>query len=177
LSSQPAHQAGAVAVAVRGDHLARDVPFVGDEDARNRRGVGRLDRLLDEGDAVLDQEVERRDVLVGKHAHQLAVVKAAVAAVVAHPVAEHPVGAVLDAELALQGMAAAELHAAAAQHAVSADVVIFLDDDDRGAVVPRRDRGGKSGDAGADDYDVSGKLPFHTGAGSGRKMRRIGRPS
>ena len=45
---EPADEARAVAVAPRRDHLAWDVPFVGDEDPRHRRSIRRDDRLLDE---------------------------------------------------------------------------------------------------------------------------------
>src|SRR6187399_2967894 len=48
----------------RRDHLARDVPLVGDEHPRHRCGVRRDDRLLDEGDTVVEQELERRHAFV-----------------------------------------------------------------------------------------------------------------
>ena len=160
---ETAHQPRAVAVAPRRDHLARDMPFVGDEHPRHGRGVRRDDRLLDEGDAVVEQELEGRHAFVGERAHQIAVVVAAVAAPVADPVGENLVGAVLDVEFLLQGVAAAEMDAAAAQHGVAADVEILLDDDDRGAVVARRHGGGEARGAGADDHDVSRKIPFHPG--------------
>src|SRR6185436_7758369 len=60
---QPPNQARAVAVAMRRDDFGRDVPFLGDEDARQRRGIDRADRLLDELDAVLDQELVGLDIL------------------------------------------------------------------------------------------------------------------
>ena len=77
---ETADQSRAVAIAPRRDHFARDVPFVGDEDPRHGRGVRRDDRLLDEGDAVVEQELEGRHAFVGEGAHQIAVVVAAVAA-------------------------------------------------------------------------------------------------
>ena len=120
---------------------------------------GVTDRLLDELDAVVEQELVGRDVLVGKDADQVAVAVAALGVVVAHPVGEHLVGVVLDVELLLQRVAAAELDAAAAQHAAAADVVVLLDDDHRGAEVARRDGGGQARDAGADDDDVGGLVP------------------
>ena len=70
-------------------------------------------------------------------------------------------------ELLLQGVAAAELDAAAAQHGVAADVVVLLDDDDRGAVVARRHGGGEARGARADHHDVGRKIPFHSGAALG----------
>ena len=141
---QPPHEPRAVAVAVRRHHLGRDVPFLGDEDARQGRGVDRADRLLDELDAVVEQELVGRDVLVGVDADQIAVAVAALGVVGAHPVEEHLVGVVLDVELLLQRMAAAELHASAAQHAAAADVVVLLDHDHRGAELARRDGGGQA---------------------------------
>jgi hypothetical protein len=139
----------------------RDVPFVGDEHARHGRCVRRDDRLLDEGDAVVEQELEGRHALVGEGAHEIAVVVAAVAARVIDPVGEHPVGAVLDAELDLQRVAAAELDAPAAEHGVPADVEILLDDDDGGAVVARRYGGREPRRARADDHDIRRKRPIH----------------
>ena len=167
---QPAHQAGAVAVSPRRDHLARDVPFLGDEDAIDRRGIRRADRLLDELDAVLDQEIVGRDVLVGENAHQVAVAEPALAVVVAHPVVEHLVGRVLDVQFLLQGVAAAELDPAAAQHAAAADVEVLVDHDDRGAVVARRDGGGQSGDARADHDHVGGVVPSDVAVGLGARL-------
>ena len=120
---------------------------------------GWLDRLLDELDAVVEQELVGRDVLVGEDADQVAVAVAALGVVGAHPVEEHLVGVVLDVELLLQRVAAAELHAPAAQHAAAADVVVLLDDDHRGAKLARRDGGGQPGDAGADDDHVGGLVP------------------
>ena len=114
-------------------------------------------------DAVVEQELEGRHAFVGERAHQIAVVVAAVAALVVDPVGENLVGAVLDVELLLQGVAAAEMDAAAAQHGVAADVVVLLDDDHRGAVVARRHGGGEAGGARADDHDISRKIPFHPG--------------
>ncbi len=160
---QPAHQARAVAVAPRRDHLAWDMPFVGDEHPRYGRGVGREDRLFDEGDAVIEQELERRNAFVGEGAHQVAVVVAAVAALVVGPIGKHLVRAVLDVEPFLQGVAAAELDPAAAQHGMPADVEVLLDDDDRRAVVARRYGGRKTCGARADDDDISRKIPFHPG--------------
>ena len=94
-------------------------------------------------DAVVEQELEGRHAFVGEGAHQIAVVVAAVAAPVRGPIGEHLVGAVLDVEFLLQGVAAAEMDAAAAQHGVAADVEILLDDDHRGAVVARRHGGAR----------------------------------
>ena len=109
-----------------------------------------------------------RNWKVGTHssanvAHQVAVVVAAVAAPMRGPVVEHPVGTVLDLEFLLQGVAAAEMDAAAAQHGMAADVVVLLDDNDRGAVVARRHGRGEARGAGADDHDISGEIPFHPG--------------
>ena len=168
---ETAHQSRAVAVAPRRDHFARDVPFVGDEDPRHGRGVRRDDRLFDEGDAVVEQELEGRDAFVGERAHEIAVVVAAVAALGSGPIGENLVGAVLDVEFLLQGVAAAEMDPAAAQHGVPADIVVFLDDDDRGAVVARRNGGCEARGARADDHDVSRKIPFHAENCLGRELR------
>ena len=156
---QTAHQAGAVAATPRCDDLARDVPFLGDEDAVDRRGVGRADRLLDELDAVVDQEVVSCDVLVGEHANQIAVAQLAFGVVVAHPIQKNLVGRVLDAELLLQSMAAANLHTATAEHAAAADVVVLLDDDNRGTIVACGNGCGQASDAGADDDHVHRVVP------------------
>ena len=110
----------------------------------------------------------RRHRLVGEHAHQVAVAVAALAMVVAHPVREHQVGRILDAELLLQRVAAAETDAAARQHAAAADVVVLVDHDHRGAEIERRDGGGQARDAGADDDHVGGVVP----AQAGRALRR-----
>jgi hypothetical protein len=84
-----------------------------------------------------------RNWKVGTHSSanmrtEIAVVVAAVTASVIDPIGKNLVGAVLDVELFLQGVAAAEMDPAAAQHGVPADVEILLDDDHRGAVVARR---------------------------------------
>ena len=72
----------------------------------------------------------------------------------------------------LQGVAAAEMDAAAAQHGMAADVVVLLDNDDRGAVVARRHGGGEACCAGADDDDISRESPFHEKpAGKNRNAR------
>ena len=57
-------------------------------------------------------------------------------------------------------MAAAEMHTAAAEHAASADVEIFIDDDDRGPVIARCDRRGQPGNAGADHHHVDREVPI-----------------
>jgi hypothetical protein len=74
---------------------------------------------------------------------------------------EHLVGAVLDIEFLLQGMTAAELDTAAAQHGVAADIEILLDNNDRSAVIARRNGSRQTGGAGADDDHIGGKIPFH----------------
>src|SRR5437016_1621186 len=74
---KPPHQPRAVAVAPWRDHFAWNVPFVGDEHPRRRRSVRRDDRLVDEGHAIVEQELERRHAFVSEGAHQVAVVVAA----------------------------------------------------------------------------------------------------
>jgi len=54
---EAANQSGAVAIAVRCNDLGGNVPFFGDEDAWQGRGIHRPDRLLDELDAVVEQEL------------------------------------------------------------------------------------------------------------------------
>jgi len=56
---------------------------------------------------------------------------------------------------------------ATAQHGMPADVEILLNDDDRGAVVARRHGGCEARGAGADDHDISRKIPFHPGIALG----------
>ncbi len=143
---------------------------MGDEYPRDGRRVGRNDRLLDEGDAVVEQELEGRHAFIGEGAHQIAVVVAAVAALVVDPVGENLVGAVVDVEFLLQGIAAAKMNTAAAQHGVPADVVVLLDDNDRGAVVACRHGGGEAGGTRADDHDISREIPFHPGSCLGRGL-------
>ncbi len=166
---EPPHKSRAVAVSSRRDDLFLDVPLVGDEGARHARSVRRRHRLVDEGDAVVEQELERRDALVGVLPHEIAVVVAGVATLVIGPVGEQLVGRILDAVLLLERVAAAEMHAPAAQHGVAADIVIFLDEDHGGAVVARRDSRRQARGAGADDHHVSRKIPFHSGICLGAK--------
>ena len=106
------------------------------------------------------EKVVGRHVLVGEHADQVAVAVAALGVIEPHPVVEQHVGRVLDAELLLQGMAAADLHAAAAQNSPPADVEILVHDDDRRAVVARRDRRRQPGDARADHDHVGSVVPL-----------------
>jgi hypothetical protein len=145
---------------------------MGDEHPRHGRGVRRDDRLLDEGDAVVEQELKRRHAFVGEGAHQVAVVVAAVAALVGGPVSKNLLRTVLDAELLLKGVTAAEMHAAAAQHRVPADVVVLLDQDHRRAMVARRNGGCEARGTCADDHDVGRKIPFHPGKRLGRDLQR-----
>ena len=168
---EAAHEPGAVSIAPRRDDLARNMPFVRDEHARHGRGVRRDDRLLDERHAVVEQELERRHALVGEGAHKIAVIVAAVAARMRGPVREHLIGTVLDVEFLLQGVAAADLDAPAAQHGVTADVCVLLDDHDRRAMIARRHGGGEARGARADDHDIRRKIPFHAGIASQRERQ------
>ncbi len=154
-----AHDAGAVALALGRDHLGRVLPFDREEGARHRGRLLRPDQLLDHLDAVLDQEVVGRNVLVGEYAHEVAVAVAAVGVIGADPVLEHLVGRVFDIQLLLQRVPAAEMNPAAAQDAAAADVVVGVDDDDAGALVARRDRRRQARHAGADDHHVGGAVP------------------
>src|SRR5205807_8859668 len=82
---QPPDQPGTIAVAARRVNFVFVLPFHRDERPRHRRGGFRPDRLLDELDAVLDQEVEGRKILVGKDAHQIAVAVACDGGIVTYP--------------------------------------------------------------------------------------------
>ena len=135
------------------------MPFDRHKCARDGRRGFRTDWPLDEFHAVFDQEIEGRDLLVGEHAHQIAVAVAAHACVEAHPVLEHLVGCILDVEFLLQGVAAAEMHAPAREHAAAADVDVLVDNYDGGAEIARRDGGGEAGDASADDHHIRRKVP------------------
>ena len=149
--SELPHKPRAIATAAGRDQFALDRPFLRDEGARHGRSAFRADRPLDELDSVLDEEVESRHVLVGEHAHQVAVAVACVRRVEAYPIMKHLVRRILDAGLLLQRVAAAEMDTSAAQDATTADVVILVDHDDRSTVVSRRNRRRQSRDAGADD--------------------------
>jgi hypothetical protein len=128
----------------------------------------------DEFHAVGDQKVEGGDVLVGEHANEVAIAEAAFGVVEAHPVVEDLVRAVLDAELLLQRVAAADLHPPAAQHAAAADVEILVHHDHRGAVVARADGGRKAGDAGADHHHVGGVIPLDGAVALRLRLLRAG---
>jgi hypothetical protein len=180
-----------VAVAARRVDFVLVLPFDRDERPRHRRGGFRTNRLFDELDAILDQEVESREVLVGKDAYQVTVAVARDRRVVAHPVLEDLVRRILDAGLLLQGVAAAEMDASAAQHAAAADVEVLLHADHGGAAVARRDGGGEARYAGPDDDHVGRQVPFDglrlglVGAGAGesgsadtgRALRQEGAPA
>ena len=114
---------------------------------------------LVELDAVVQQEVERRRVLVGPHAHQISIAVSELEILRSGVVQVDLVGRVDDAELLLQACAAAERNPATAHHRVSADVVVLLDDEHRRALIARHDRRAEPGRSGADDDDVGGAIP------------------
>jgi len=64
---------------------------------------------------------------------------------------------------------------AAAQHGMPANIVILLDDHDRGAVVARRNGGCEARGSRADDHDVGRKIPFHAGIAFGGGIASAGR--
>jgi len=67
----------------------------------------------------------------------------------------------------LQTRSTAERDAPLAQHAVSADVDVLLDDDHRRAPIAGANRGGQARGAGADDDNVRRPVPFRD-----RRLRR-----
>ena len=74
---------------------------------------------------------------------------------------------VFDAVHLLHAVPAAEMHDAATDHAVAADIDVLVDHDDRGAVLERRDGRGETGYARADRDEVGGVVPgsFFLGVG------------
>ena len=110
-------------------------------------------------DAVLDQELEGRRVLVREGADEVPVAVPALHVVVAHPVQVHLVRRVLHAVLALIAGAAAEVDVAAGAQAVPADVDVLFHHDHGGAVIERRDGRRKPGRAGADRDEIRGPVP------------------
>ncbi len=89
--------------------------------------------------AVLDQPVERRGVLVRKRAHDIAIVVACERVIRAYPILVDALGRIFDAVHALHAVPTAEMNDTAANHAVAADVDVLIDEDDRGAVLECRD--------------------------------------
>src|SRR5689334_3379709 len=69
---QPADEAGAIPIATGSDEFAGNVPFDCHECPRNSRSRFRADHPVDEFDAVLDQKIVGREILVGEHADQIA---------------------------------------------------------------------------------------------------------
>ena len=116
--------------------------------------------FFDELNPVLDQKIVGRDILVGKDADKIAIAVARIDGVVAHPIGKDLIGRILDSELLLQGVAAAEMDPSAAQDAAATDVVILIDDDHGGSVIACRDGGGQPRDPGSDHDHVRRKVPF-----------------
>jgi hypothetical protein len=174
---EPAHQPGAVPAAMRCVDLARNMPFERHECSRNRRGRFRADRPLAELHAVLDQEIEGCRVLVGKDADEVAVAVSCHRGVVADPVGENLIGRILDPGLLLQGVAATEMDATAAQHAAAADVEVLVDDDDGRSEIPRRDGGRQPRNTCTDDDHIRRLVPLDLRLGAiGAGARQGGGP-
>ena len=161
--SAPSASPSTAACISRGTELPTDV------------AAARVGRLVDEDDAMRDQEIEGGGAIVGKGADDLAVVVAVVGKAIGldhrpiGEIAEDEIGRILDAVFLLRAGAAAERNVAAAADGVAADMLLRLDDDHRRAGLARDDRRREAHGAGADHHDVC--LP----APSGRGMRGPGR--
>jgi hypothetical protein len=118
-----------------------------------------------EDDAVLEEEFKGGRLVVGERALHAAVV----VAILRHSVRfddrpvgqvlEQRVGRILDAIFLLRACASAERDLSAVEDAVSADVVIGLHHDNRGAMVGGADRGRQAAGARANDDDIGIDVP------------------
>lgn len=105
------------------------------------------------------EELERFGASVGVGARQLAIVIPGLDVVGGCPVAKHPLGAVVDPERPLVGVAAAEEDGAGAQDRGASDVEVGFDDEDRSSGRPRGKRGAQAAGPGADDDHVGFRFP------------------
>src|SRR4029079_4118526 len=80
-------------------------------------------------DAVSEQELERRGVLVGELADDVAIAVPGRGVIVARPVREDHVGRVDGAIFLLEAVSAPQLDAPAAEDAAAADIEVLLDHD------------------------------------------------
>ena len=76
-----------------------------------------------------------------------------------HPILVNLLRRILDAELVLQGMAAANLHAPSTEHGAATDIEVLVDKDDRRTVVTRTDGRRQSGGSGADHDHIGRMIP------------------
>jgi hypothetical protein len=133
----------------------------------DRAAAPRVGRPLDEHDAMRDEKIESRNVVVGESADELAIVVAIIGEAIrlddapVGEVAEEEIGRVGNAIFLLSVRAAAQRHISAAADRVAADMRLRLDDDDRASCLARDDRRRNARGTAADDHDVRQKRPFH----------------
>ena len=163
------HERGAVRArrGVRADLSAPDHGLRPLHGLRSAIGSGRWP--VGKLDAVRQQEIERSHALIAEGAHDFPVAETVIMPV--GQIVEHAVRRILDAVFLLQTRAAAQSDVAAAFDGVSADVVVLVNHDDRGAQFGGGDGCGKSGGAGAHHHDVGGEVPVPFGAGCLRLSR------
>ncbi len=129
--------------------------------------------LVDEDDPVRDKPFERGRTVVGESADDFAIVVAVVGKAVRldhrpiGQIAEQQVRGIVDAVFLLHAGAAAERHIAAARDGVAADILLGLDENDRGSSFARHNGGRQARCARTDDHDVCRVLPF------GRRSRSL----
>ena len=80
-----------------------------------------------------------RDILIGPDAHQVAIGMPKLWISVVGVIQVDLVGGIHDAVLFLQTGAAAERYSSTAQHGMTADIVVGIDNDHRGALIARHD--------------------------------------
>ena len=137
----------------------------------SRRGItdgvaaATIRRFIHKDDSLRDQPFVGRSGVIGEGADDFAVVVAVIGEAVGFDdrpvgeVGEQDVGRIVDAVLFLGAGAAAQIHVAAAENGVAADVVIGVDQDHGGAILSGLNRGGQAGGAGSDDHDVRFAVP------------------
>jgi hypothetical protein len=165
-----AHQAGART------SVDRDLQIIGvhlrAEQPGNSAAVDQRRRHLLKQHAVVQQEIERRRVFIRPYAHEVAITVAELEIVEVGVIQVDLIGGIEDAELLLQARAAAKGNTPAAHHRVSADIVVLLDDENRGALIARHDRRTQPGRACARDHNVRRTIPLRDAALRGRVLLR-----
>jgi hypothetical protein len=130
--------------------------------ATNSRGTGsavhQSRHNLVEQDAVFDQKIECRGIFVRPHTDQFPVAEPEFLVPVIRVVGINLVRGVRDAEFLLQNRPSAQWDSSAADHGVSADVMVRIDDDHRRPSIARHDGRRKSRRSRAHDNHVGGPI-------------------
>src|SRR5207249_4428690 len=133
------------------------------EKTRDFSSIHHFGFFIDELDAIFDEEFERGDVLVGPHPDKIPITIPDLAVLVIRVVQINLIRRIDDPVFFLETCPAAQWDSSAAQHRVSANIMIGIDEDYGGAPIARHDRCGQTRGSRSDNDHIRCSVPLDSG--------------